>query len=389
MGLAEGGTQDVQEQILKETLSGLSSHQNGDDTACCVICLSEISEPSKAQPCGHHNFDFLCLASWLSLKTTCPLCKGEISEVHYEIQNEGKTWKTYKIPKRGLETAPEARSSESEPRRNDTSSPFSMDSLLRRFDSGRRSFPWRNGSYRPGRARPMASQSSASSAPAQDPLEKRRDVYRKRLFSLHVGSNPRSRYRDVTPLDFSTSDDLQSRARAWIRRELQVFEFLSDESRGPPEDGRPPSEDTRRRRQNNAEFVLEYVIAILKTVDMQSGHAEDLLADFLGREHTKLFLHELRNFLRSPYSVEAWDRHVQYDDDSQTTSSPPRSGSAVRNRDGLGTHRRAIKRLAPKSWMVTLRPAGQMNTWVLVDGHLKRLNSAEAGGFVDSAGLQI
>ncbi|ROV95524.1 hypothetical protein VSDG_05358 [Cytospora chrysosperma] len=216
--------------------------------------------------------------------------EGEISEVHYEIQNEAKTWKTYKIPKRGLEPATEARSSENEP---------------------------------------LASQSSSSTAPAQDPLEKRRDVYRKRLFSLHVGSNPRSRYRDITPQDFNTSDDLQSRARAWIRRELQVFEFLGDDSRNPPEDSRPPSEDTRRRRQNNAEFVLEYVIAILKTVDMQSGHAEELLADFLGREHTKLFLHELRNFLRSPYSVEAWDRHVQYDDDNQTTSSPQRSGSAA------------------------------------------------------------
>lgn len=347
MGVEEVGTQDVQEQILQETLSGLSSHQNGEDAAdaCCVICLSEISEPSKAQPCGHHNFDFLCLASWLSLKTTCPLCKGEISEVHYEIQNEAKTWKTYKIPKRGLEPATEARSSENEPRRNEDSRPsFSMDSLLRRFDSDRRSFPWRNNAYRHGGRRPVASQSSSSTAPAQDPLEKRRDVYRKRLFSLHVGSNPRSRYRDITPLDFNTSDDLQSRARAWIRRELQVFEFLSDDSRSPPEDGRLPSEDTRRRRQNNAEFVLEYVIAILKTVDMQSGHAEELLADFLGREHTKLFLHELRNFLRSPYSVEAWDRHVQYDDDNQTTSSPQRSGSAVRNRDGLGAQRRVYDR---------------------------------------------
>lgn len=349
MGIAEGGTQDFQEQVLQETLSGLSSHQKGDDTAdaCCVICLSEISEPSKAQPCGHHNFDFLCLASWLSLKTTCPLCKGEITEVHYEFQNEGKTWKTYKIPKRGLEPAPEARSSGSEPRRNDSGSSFSMDSLLRRFDSERRSFPWRNNTYRQGRTRSAASQSFASGAPAQDPLEKRREVYRKRLFSLHVGSNPRSRYRDITPVDFNTSEDLQSRARAWIRRELQVFEFLSDDGRSTPENGRLPSEDTRRRRQNNAEFVLEYVIAILKTVDMQSGHAEELLADFLGREHTKLFLHELRNFLRSPYSVESWDRHVQYDEGVQAVPTPPAGASPVRNHEGPGAHRRIYDRYRP------------------------------------------
>ncbi|KUI72298.1 hypothetical protein VM1G_07716 [Cytospora mali] len=359
MGDEGEGAQDFQEQILQETLSGISSHKNGEDgaDACCVICLSEISEPSKAQPCGHYNFDFLCLASWLSLKTTCPLCKAEISEVHYEIQNEGKTWKTYKIPKRGLEPAPEARSSENVPRRNDSSSSFSMESLLRRFDSERRSFPWRSYPNGQGRTRPTASHSSASGAAAQDPLERRRDVYRKRLFSLHVGSNPRSRYRDITPLDFNASDDLQSRARAWTRRELQVFEFLRDDSWSPPESGGPPSEDTRRRRQNNAEFVLEYVIAILKTVDIQSGHAEELLGDFLGRENTRLFLHELRNFLRSPYSsVESWDRHVQYDDDAQTRSSSP------------GNESDTVEEFALKSWMVALRSTWEMK--ILVNDHI-------------------
>lgn len=349
MAIKGAGTQDFQEQVLQETLSGLSSHhcEKGDETAdvCCVICLSEISEPSKTQPCGHHNFDFLCLASWLSLKTTCPLCKGEISEVHYEFQNEGKTWKTYKIPKRGLDPVPGARSSERESHRRGPSSSFSMDSLLRRFASESRTFPWRNTTYRQGRARSTASQSSASGGPAQDPLEKRREVYRKRLFSLHVGSNPRSRYKDITPADFNASDDLQSRARAWIRRELQVFEFLRDD--GLSEDGTSQPGDTRRRRQNNAEFVLEYVIAILKTVDIQSGHAEELLSDFLGREYTKLLLHELRNFLRSPYSVESWDRHVQYDEDVQERPTPPAGGSQLRNHDGPGAHRRMYDRYRP------------------------------------------
>lgn len=357
MGAEEGGAQDVQEQVLQETLSGLTSHQNGEDTAdvCCVICLSEISEPSKAQPCGHHNFDFLCLASWLSLKTTCPLCKAEISEVHYEIHNEGKSWKTYKIPKIGLEPAPEPRSSEVGSRRNDSRSSFSVGSLMRRFDSEHRS--WRARSTATRRyARPPNTEPPTSSDRALDPLERRRDVYRRRLFSLHVGSNPRSRYKDVSPLDFNTSDELQSRARAWIRRELQVFEFLSDESSRPSENGEPRSEDTRRRRQNNGEFVLEYVIAILKTVDIQSGHAEELLGDFLGRENTTLFLHELRNFLRSPYSVESWDRHVQYDDhvhddgdDVRTRPSPSGSGSAVRSRGQYGAHRRIYDRYRPSS----------------------------------------
>jgi regulator of sirC expression with transglutaminase-like and TPR domain len=43
------------------------------------------------------------------------------------------------------------------------------------------------------------------------------------------------------------------------------------------------------------------------------GRAEELLADFLGRDNTKLVLHELEAWLRSPYmTLDSWDRHVQY-----------------------------------------------------------------------------
>ena len=69
------------------------------------------------------------------------------------------------------------------------------------------------------------------------------------------------------------------------------------------------------RRANNAEFLLEYIVAILKTVDIKGsdGQAEDMLQEFLGRDNTRLFLHELRAWLRTPYtSLEDWDRHVQY-----------------------------------------------------------------------------
>ncbi|KAJ3475093.1 hypothetical protein NLG97_g9579 [Lecanicillium saksenae] len=43
------------------------------------------------------------------------------------------------------------------------------------------------------------------------------------------------------------------------------------------------------------------------------GAARDMLADFLGQAHARLFLHELRAWLRSPYTrLEDWDRVVQY-----------------------------------------------------------------------------
>jgi hypothetical protein len=111
--------------------------------------------------------------------------------------------------------------------------------------------------------------------------------------------------------------NLVSRARTFIRRELQVFSFLSDPRPSPASASSASSPESSARRANNAEFLLEYTVAILKTVDMQgaAGQAEGMLADFLGRDSARLFLHELRAWLRSPcLSLEAWDREVQYPD---------------------------------------------------------------------------
>ena len=89
-----------------------------------------------------------------------------------------------------------------------------------------------------------------------------------------------------------------------MRRELQVFQFLNSNAEGG---------ERVARRASNADFLLEYIIAILKTVDVKGSPAEDMLQDFLGRDNTRLFLHELKAWLRSPYTkLEDWDRHVQY-----------------------------------------------------------------------------
>lgn len=76
-----------------------------------------------------------------------------------------------------------------------------------------------------------------------------------------------------------------------------------------------PATAAGRRRAENAEFVLLYIIAILKTVDIKgsNGKAEEMLQAYLGEDHSRLFLHELEAWLRSPYNaLEDWDRAVQY-----------------------------------------------------------------------------
>jgi hypothetical protein len=267
---------DSRPKILETTLAEVSSRQEGKDADenCCVICLERISEQAAAQPCKHDSFDFLCLISWLQEQSSCPLCKAEVRTVQYKIKDD-RTFKTYGVPS------------------TETAQPASNVSRPQNFDyRGRRPFCQR----REYETRPLQT--------ADEALLRRRHVYRNKLYSRHVGTNRVSRFRDLTPALFTSDAELVSRARKWIRRELQIFEFLN-----------PDRASRSDRRANNAEFLLEYIVAILKTVDIQGsgGQAEEMLREFLGRENTGLFLHELRAWLRSPYvTLEDWDRHVQY-----------------------------------------------------------------------------
>lgn len=147
-----------------------------------------------------------------------------------------------------------------------------------------------------------------------------------------------SRFRDLTPALFNRDEELISRARKWIRRELQIFEFLN------PDEG--PVQGIAIRT-SNAEFLLEYIVAILRSVDIKGsgGQAEDMLKEFLGRENTTLFLHELRAWLRSPYtSLDDWDRHVQYSEDPAGTlgQTTQRSFSDVEQSANPQVHRPEI-----------------------------------------------
>ena len=272
---------DARSQVIQTTLEQISLRDDSDNIIdskdCCVICLDRVSEQAQAIPCQHKSFDFLCLLSWLEQRTTCPLCKADVTRVLYDF-TEGEKHKVYDVPR----LKPTATANQ---------------------DSRSSGDPGRRRTYRPRQRYVPLSHDSADHA-----LLRRRYVYRNNLYSLHVGSNRLSRFRDLTPQLFSSDAELTSRARKWIRRELQIFEFLSGDSS-------EAQNATRTRRANNAEFLLEYIVAILKTVDTQGsgGQAEEMLQEFLGRENTRLFLHEMRAWLRSPYtSLEDWDRAVQY-----------------------------------------------------------------------------
>lgn len=252
----------------------------------CVICLDVITEKAIALPCRHEQFDFPCLGQWLQRQQVCPLCKGEVKAIRYDVnEKENGGSKTFYLPPPNEEATP---------RRN-----IQVLSARRRF---RRAKAQRDFSRSWEGQRPVEPQWTS--------LSFRKAVYRQALFSLHVGSNRISRYRAIKPTSFQQDEHLVSRARAFIRRELSVFDFLRADSSVTS-----ASSSSAPRRANNADFLLEYIISILKSIDLKgsTGQAEELLTDFLGRDNARLFIHELQAWLRSPYEkLEDWDRNVQY-----------------------------------------------------------------------------
>ncbi len=99
-------------QVLQTTLAeinaragaGAGADPNHVAEECCVICLDFVTEPAQASPCRHASFDFICLASWLQQRSSCPLCNAEVSEIHYAFTDE-TTYKIYSVTSTTKSTA--------------------------------------------------------------------------------------------------------------------------------------------------------------------------------------------------------------------------------------------------------------------------------------------
>ncbi|KAH9992157.1 hypothetical protein BJV77DRAFT_455127 [Russula vinacea] len=140
--------------------------------------------------------------------------------------------------------------------------------------------------------------------------------------------NKYTRYRPYpTPTQFAASQDLISRMTVFLRRELLVW----------------PNADV--------EFLVTFVISLMKSIDIRSESAIKLLAEFLdmdtqyvaGERHINAehFAHEIYCYLRSPYrDLGVYDSVVQYD--TPTGIPPPPSHERTRRWDpGLASRSRS------------------------------------------------
>ncbi|KAI9440282.1 hypothetical protein F5148DRAFT_1258756 [Russula earlei] len=266
--LAHGSSPEAESLLLTPELDAEV------DEDICTICLQPIADRAVIPTCSH-EFCFECLMIWSEQSRRCPLCTQNIGD--YLIHRIRSTYDYQKHFLPPLRTSPRP---------------------LARAD-GARIAPVHTRRDRVWGPRDRAAQDEADAL--ERAVGRRRWVYQHDLYAKHVASNKYTRYRPFpTPAQFAASQDLVSRMTVFLRRELLVW----------------PNADV--------EFLVTFVISLMKSIDIRSESAIKLLAEFLdmdtpyapGKRHVNAehFAHEIYCYLRSPYrDLGVYDSVVQYD----------------------------------------------------------------------------
>ena len=120
-------------------------------------------------------------------------------------------------------------------------------------------------------------------------LTRRKQVYLKGWKAKPPPVSSLSKFKDTKPKNFSQDPHQLSKLVPWITRELQAILGIQD-----------------------VELILEYIVALLKTIDLKTNQGKECLQEYLGI-HTELFIHELFCFAKSFLNMEAYDQVVEYD----------------------------------------------------------------------------
>lgn len=266
----------------------------------CAICLGTCTNKCFSDSC-RHQFCFTCLLEWSKVKAECPLCKQPFKSIIYNIKSNDEydehIINNEPLPgNRGFLDNEYLYLPPSPSRHFQFRTTFTVDSggelaiqqmLL--------SHPLTNSLYnmpdsyvlprqsRFGRLRHPRRASSATSF--------RRSIYMTNMW-VYAPPDMTGRYREVTPQFFRENPAARNRLVPWLNRELNAL----------------LSENTQQV-MHLVDVIMEY----LTRWHIRSRYFKRLLENYLTNK-TDHFIHEFYNFMRSPYDMIGYDRHVIYSD---------------------------------------------------------------------------
>lgn len=286
----------------------------------CPICLDVFNNISYLDICLH-KFCFRCIHEWSKNKAECPLCKQPFNSIYHSIKSEND-FKQYDL--RPLENGSfgifggvrfryrTTLTGINQQRRGRTSllpdNGVMFESSTNAAQQPQSRF-MRNMMLRLAARRVAASEGrTVSSIREQEMINFRRELYRRGVRVRSVTDGGRS--RDISAEFFRRNPACLHRLIPWLKRELTVL---------------------YGGHGSLVNIVQHMVMSQITRYDMDDGAVEEELRPFLqGRsEH---FLHEFISFAKSPFDMQAYDRHAVYDcpgPSSNEDSSPNSSVIAI------------------------------------------------------------
>ncbi|KAF5301349.1 hypothetical protein FQA39_LY10747 [Lamprigera yunnana] len=284
-----------------DSSSSSPRQSTGSPPPKCAICLGTCSNKCYSDSC-RHIFCFTCLLKWSKVKPECPLCKQPFKSIIHNIKSNDEYDEhiinnTEPLPRTTglfdndfLYVAPS-------PSRHfqfrttftvDTGGELAIQQMLLTHPLTNNFLPdaaylFPGHTSRFGRLRHTRRASSATSF--------RRSIYMTNMW-VYAPPDITGRYREVTPDFYRDNPAARNRLVPWLNRELNAL---------------------LRENTQQVMHLVDVIMECLTRWHIRSRSFKRMLENYLSNK-TQHFIHEFYNFMRSPYDMIGYDRHVMYSD---------------------------------------------------------------------------
>ncbi|XP_031327466.1 E3 ubiquitin-protein ligase Topors-like isoform X1 [Photinus pyralis] len=265
----------------------------------CAICLGTCNNKCFSDSC-RHQFCFTCLLEWSKVKAECPLCKQPFKSIIYNIKSNDEYDEHVIVNDpfqggRGFHNIENYFLPRSPSRHFQFRTTFTVDQggelaiqqmlLSHPLTNSMYNFPDNyilpRHTSRFGRLRHARRASSATSF--------RRSVYMTNMW-VYAPPDVTGRYREATPQFFSDNPASRNRLVPWLNRELNAL---------------------LRENTQQVMHLVDVIMDHLPRWHIRSRAFKRLLETYLTNK-TDHFIHEFYNFMRSPFDMIGYDRHIVY-----------------------------------------------------------------------------